>query len=173
MKYRYRDDKKKTVSATRVPTDMTTAAGLELQAGEWLVVEDDEESAWPHEEFEEAFEEAPNRSLVRRNPAKVARRKKRRSSGDGNLVAIGDMESAVKHLFRDGHQVQGYELVDEETGLVVQRVEPKQIAFRYPEGSPVRQDLEPSVEDVEIGPDGQVKRMRVKPVEWPPKHEKF
>jgi hypothetical protein len=160
-RYRYKDDPEVVVDASQAPCNLTTSSGLEVQEGEWIVVDGDEEHVYDDEDFQETF--TPVRALRRRNP---------RASGKRGMRVAGAMEAMAERLFQDERLIDGYELQDEE-GNVIARVEPKKIAFRSPAGSPWRQDLEPTVEDVEIGPDGKPQRMRVKPVEWPPKGEKF
>lgn len=89
-----------------------------------------------------------------------------RHDEETGITVVGDVVSAVRHLFRGAQNVDGSELVDEETGIVVARSEGMTFAINEFLG-------DPPVESVELGDDGQVKNMKVKPHEWPPRGEGF
>lgn len=86
--------------------------------------------------------------------------------GETGVAVVGDMRSVIAHLFRRAQLVNGSQLVDEETGAVV--AESEGMAFDLNELLG-----EPTVESTEVDKDGNVKNMKVRPHEWPPKGESF
>ena len=86
--------------------------------------------------------------------------------GESGLAVVGDMGDVIKHLFRRAQNIAGSQLVDDETGIVV--AESEGMTFNINEFLG-----DPPVESVEIGDDGEVKHMKVKPHEWPPRKEGF
>lgn len=94
-----------------------------------------------------------------------ARRLEREERSQDGIGLVPDMTGAVGHLFRAKQEIAARGL-ENEKGEIVQVSKGMEFNVNELLG-------DPEVEIVEVGDDGNVKKLRVRPHQWPPKGEKF